>query len=376
MLIKSADDKSKRLALLESLATSPLLDRDQKKWVEEQVWALRIGVQGERDAAFYIDSHFKDAPNHAVLHDLRFDLDGEVTQIDHLVIARSFMFYLLETKNFNGNLRINEHGEFSVRYSSGKTFGIPSPLEQSRRHERALVKILERLGITGRINREPDFRHVVLIHPQGLIERPDARKFDTSNVIKADQFVSWRKRHVEKDLSTLQVLGAMLNLRSADTVREWSEMLVRQHRPENPLALPDFIRPRVPRVSPRSIGIALGAAAGSPEVCTTCGSAISQAESEFCRAHSLKFDGGLYCRAHQVAFKSTGLRSLKATALSASVPPGTAPAAEQANSEAKKRLICATCNARISFPEGRFCWSQSERFGGLQYCREHQKAFA
>jgi len=41
----------------------------------------------------------------------------------------------------------------------------------------------------------------------------------------------------------------------------------------------------------------------------------------------------------------------------------------------KKRLVCATCGAKISYEEGKFCWNQPQRFGGLQYCREHQKAF-
>ena len=33
MLIKSADDKTKRLALLEDLQKSPLLDMHQKEWL-------------------------------------------------------------------------------------------------------------------------------------------------------------------------------------------------------------------------------------------------------------------------------------------------------------------------------------------------------
>jgi len=37
-----------------------------------------------------------------------------------------------------------------------------------------------------------------------------------------------------------------------------------------------------------------------------------------------------------------------------------------------RKLVCATCQAKISFPEGKFCWNQEKRFRGLQYCREHQ----
>jgi hypothetical protein len=40
-----------------------------------------------------------------------------------------------------------------------------------------------------------------------------------------------------------------------------------------------------------------------------------------------------------------------------------------------KKLICAQCREKISFPEGKFGWNHVKRFGGLQYCREHQGLF-
>ena len=62
------------------------------------------GIQGERDSAHYLDGYFKGGANHVVLHDLRFVLDGDVAQIDHLIINRAFGMYLVETKNYAGNL--------------------------------------------------------------------------------------------------------------------------------------------------------------------------------------------------------------------------------------------------------------------------------
>jgi hypothetical protein len=41
-----------------------------------------------------------------------------------------------------------------------------------------------------------------------------------------------------------------------------------------------------------------------------------------------------------------------------------------------KRLICSHCGTKISFPEGKFCWNNSTRFGGNQYCRAHQALFS
>lgn len=61
MLIKSADDKSRRLALLQDLQQSPLLDARQKEWLRVELRNLTAGIRGEREAAFHLDGHYKDA---------------------------------------------------------------------------------------------------------------------------------------------------------------------------------------------------------------------------------------------------------------------------------------------------------------------------
>ena len=126
MLIKSADDKSKRLALLEDLGKSPVLDLHQKEWLRDELRRCKTGIEGERAAAFYLDGHYKDGQNNVLLHDLRFVVDDEVAQIDHLVINRTGYMVLIETKNYGGDLEVNAHGEFTVRYGKER-YGIPSP---------------------------------------------------------------------------------------------------------------------------------------------------------------------------------------------------------------------------------------------------------
>lgn len=174
MLIKHADDKSKRLAFLQELQNSPNLTKTQKDWLHDELWRLRQGIKGEKDAAYYINADYRDDPDCAVLHDLRIVEEGEVAQIDHLLVGRNFMI-LLETKNFTGNVRINAQGEFSVIYPSGKRMGIASPLEQSRRHEKILRKLLDRLGIKARLGASIRMQHLVLFHPQTILQRPDSK---------------------------------------------------------------------------------------------------------------------------------------------------------------------------------------------------------
>lgn len=299
MLIKSADDKSKRLALLEDLQKSPLLDAKQKKWLREELMRCRKGIQGEKESAFYLDSYFKGGENHVLLHDLRLVVDGDVAQIDHMAINRVGHVFLIETKNYAGDLAVNANGEFTVTYDEDH-FGIPSPLEQSLRHERVLAKLMEQLGMVGRMDTKLAFHHVVMLHPKATIQRPDAKAFDTSFLIKADQFPTWHKKFVD-GIGVGSILKGAVNMRSLDTIKEWGEKLKRQHRPVDLLALPDFMQPKAE-------------------------------------------------------------------------PAAVAPA--EADATLAKKLICALCREKIGFSEGKFCWNNAKRFGGLQYCREHQGLIA
>lgn len=312
MLIKSADDKSKRLKLLEDLQKSNVLDKTQRDWLSKQLWNERAGIAGERDAAHYIDNHYRDRNTHAVIHDLRIKLGDEVAQIDHLVISRGMHFYLLETKSFNGSLFINDHGEFSVKYGSDAIYGIPSPLEQSRRHANVLAKLLDQLEIGSRVRSKPHFHHLVLVHPKAQIARP--MNFDTSQVIKADGFATWHEKF-QDTITVGGVLSMLVDMRGAKTLRELAEKIARQHRPSDPLQLPEFMRPNAAvAVLPRAV--------------------------ETVRAISAPV---------------------------AVAPPLEAP---------RKRLICTSCGIKITLQEGRFCWNNERRFGSGQYCREHQSQFS
>jgi len=143
MILKHADDKRQRELQLRALADHPHLDRKASDWARDELLRHQRGVQGERDAAHYLDSYLRDDADRVLMHDLRLVVDGAVAQIDHLILTRGFVVYLLESKNFNGEVRITAQGEFSVRYGSGREYGIESPLEQSRRHEAPLRQLMQ-----------------------------------------------------------------------------------------------------------------------------------------------------------------------------------------------------------------------------------------
>ena len=299
MLVKAADDKTKRLRLLEDLQRSPRLDARQKEWLAKELRATKQGIQGERNAAHYLDNYLGSSKNFMVIHDLRIKVDEEVAQIDHLLVGRAF-FILLETKTFGGDIAVNERGEFSVQYPGEKVYNIPSPFEQSRRHANVLQKLLERLSIRPRTGGRHRMEHVVLVDPSRAVRRPNDKILDTSFLVKADQFPDWHTKWAEKNPGVIELFTTLADVRGQETVKEWAEKIVCQHRPSPQLDLPDFMQPREEQTS--------SSAANAP----------------------------------------------------------TAPAAE------KRKLMCATCGMKISFAEGKFCWNNEHRFGGYQYCREHQ----
>lgn len=366
MLIKSADNKSSRLKLLEDLKQQPL-NKQQGEWLEKELWALRTGIQGEKDAAYYINAEYKDSDHYAILHDLRIEVEGETAQIDHLLIGHYFAF-LFETKNFNGNIDINERGEFTVKYANGKKVGIPSPIEQSYRHERLLLKLFERLDVKSFMGKPLEIHHVVLMSPKAIISRPDSAKFDTANVIKADSLRSWKKKFLDKEASFLQIASltvkmfllkpqVLFNQPNAETIRGYGKRVAHSHKPANLLALPDFMQPR-----PQAENVPQPAVSKQPKMppgCATCGEAVSPAEVRFCRIYKERFDGQLYCREHQQAFPNIRKQDQE------NVP---APAEQAA-------MCCAEpgCDKVLSAAVIAYCTQHAEKFNGKFYCMVHQR---
>lgn len=330
MIIKNADDKSKRIDLLTDLQKSTLLGTRQKDWLRDELMRTKRGMQGEQDAAHYIDSHYKDSELHAVIHDLRLVVDGDVAQIDHLIVNRMLHFFLFETKCFNGELEINDRGEFTMGYAGDRRFGIESPLEQSLRHERILSKALDQLGITGRVGIKPRFHHAVLLHPKAIIRRPEGKRFNSDNIIKADQIDTWRQRYVDQEIGLVQMLASAVNMQSREGLKEMAEMLARQHRRPDLLALPEFMKPRA--ATPALPVSPVRSPAARPEVPAA---AMVSAPPAMPAAPEL-------------------------------------PACPTPPEALRRKLVCATCREKISFAEGKFCWNNEARFGGFQYCRQHQ----
>ena len=115
MIIKRIDSKQREIAELEKLLKVKITPY-QRFLIERELKAMRSGVYGERDSAYYIDFYFGNSRNWAVIHDLRLEHKEQVAQIDHLLINRSFDIYVLESKNYSYKLKISPEGEFHAYY--------------------------------------------------------------------------------------------------------------------------------------------------------------------------------------------------------------------------------------------------------------------
>jgi len=179
----------------------------------------RAGEYAERQMAFYLDRAFRENCNVGVLHDLRISRNGDVSQIDHLLVHRSGAI-IVESKSVSTRVRVNRAGEWE-RWFDGMWFGMPSPVEQARRQANLLKKYLsdnssnllgKLIGIAQKGFGCWRIDVVVAISDAGVIEREPGV---APEVIKAD-LVCDRLLRIIEEQRTSSGVGAALFGRSSD----------------------------------------------------------------------------------------------------------------------------------------------------------------
>lgn len=197
MIWKEADDRESDIAQLEQLHDAA--SDAEKTRIEKQIANIRAGRAGERDAAHFLGREFGESSRMGMLHDLRLELDGEVAQIDHLIIHRyQATAWVLETKNYAGRLTCDEHGDWTV-WSRSNPRDIPSPVNQARRQCELLRRWLQANDITYIQKILP----VVLISPTSSVDR--SKLPADAHVVKSDNFGQWW----QKEADSIGVTGAL-----------------------------------------------------------------------------------------------------------------------------------------------------------------------
>lgn len=310
MLLKSADDKSEQIILLENLSKASNISSASRDKVSAKLGMLKAGTKGERDSAYEIDFYFGKSKNWVVIHDLRLECEGRDAQIDHLLISRFLECYVVETKNYSASIEISEKGEFT-RIDDTRSFGIASPIEQNNKHIDVLRSMFEKLAdkLPKRIGIKlmPEFRNVVLFSKTAQIKRPV--KFDTSAVMKAEQFKSWIDDERNNPNPSIKDFIQVAKVVSSETITDLGLRLVARHKPK----IPDYYS---------EFGL------------TESGLSVQQESKKY-----------------EVA---------------------SAPQINDKTSD--KNNWCASCKAKITERAAKFCWDNKQRFGGRTYCFNCQKA--
>ncbi len=231
MIIKGKDPVDGQIEQLEFLLKANITSA-QKKLIETETKIIKSGIKGENSSAYFLDFHFGETKNWAILHDLRVEHNGQVAQIDHLLINRFLEFYVLESKNYANGMKITEDGDFLIFYA-GRSKAVESPIEQNERHIFLLQKFLnssqdilpKRLGI----RLKPSFKNYVIISPHSKVTRPKKSLLDTSAVIKSDTLYSMIKKQIDEN--SLQTAVMISKIIGQDTLQEFAQNIVLHHKP-------------------------------------------------------------------------------------------------------------------------------------------------
>ena len=230
MLIKPADDRTPDLQALQALAARPDVQSDLRSRIEQEIRNIQSGIRGEQEAAYEIEFHYGQSRNWMSIHDLRLECAGRVAQIDHLLINRVLEVYVCESKRFAEGVAINEQGEFTA-FHNKRAYGVPSPLEQNRRHIAVLESVFKsgqvpppkRLGLTIK----PTLIGLVLVSKTARISRPKAKLDGLDAVLKNDQLKARIDKVIDADNNPL----GFAKLIGSDTLEEFARALASEHRP-------------------------------------------------------------------------------------------------------------------------------------------------
>lgn len=229
MIIKHLDDKSEQMTQLQKL--SRVTSGDVKHRIEQETRTFQAGINGERDSTYLINFHYGKSTRMAVIHDIRFEVDGRVAQIDHVLIHRTLNIFVLETKHFHSGVKITEDGEFLRWNQYAMRFeGMPSPIAQNERHIEVLRDVFSSIELPKRLGLRlsPNFHSLILIDPKARIDRPV--NFDTQNVIKADLLDKVIERTFDKS-GIRDTLGNIARSVSEESLEQICRQLATLHKP-------------------------------------------------------------------------------------------------------------------------------------------------
>ncbi|MEW5990820.1 MAG: nuclease-related domain-containing protein [Chloroflexota bacterium] len=295
-VLKEADSKQPNLDALAALLERSALDGRTRKRLEDEVWAVRAGIQGEREAAYAINFEYADREGYIVIHDLRIERPGRAAQIDHLIINRALDVWVCETKAFSEGVKIDERGHW-YRYGGRFAHGMESPVKQNERHLAVLRELFEsgEVRLPRRVvTIKPNLIPAVLISNNARIDIPKSKRAASAidgldTVIKIEQLVETIHRSID-ERNPVRLIAKVV---SPATILAIGEQLVALHRPMLPDYATRFGLPPTPSSMPA--GVETEVPASRDQSCASCSKPVTPKVAAYSRAHAERFGGRILC---------------------------------------------------------------------------------
>jgi hypothetical protein len=229
------------------------------KLVEDEIRCIKAGINGEEQLLYELkNSHIP----MFILRDLCLDEDGMFAQIDFVIITRK-LFFIIESKDLQGNIEIDSNGNFirTMQYdNSFREEGIYSPITQNQHHldllrhirqknRNFLMKKLVKLFFNC-FNRSV----IVLTNSQTILNAKKAPKKILDKVVRADQLIEYIKKEESKSI----VPGE-----SEAVMHQFAQKFLSMHKKQNKDYAQEYLN-KVTKIT--SI-----ATEDNPPICSICG---------------------------------------------------------------------------------------------------------
>lgn len=191
--------------LIDLIELKEKVKSEKIEYIERDIELLKTGIQGEKNVYFELKNSFIPM---ICLHDVRIQDADYVAQLDFVVITAQFVM-ILETKKLNGDIYINESGDFirSIKNRYGKVIkkeGIYSPILQNDRHIRIVKNMLVKEGL---IKTFPVISGVVIANPKSIVNKNKASKKIKDEIFRYDQLtdvIKGKIKHYIKDIDIFE----------------------------------------------------------------------------------------------------------------------------------------------------------------------------
>lgn len=190
---------------------------EQEKYEGKQnqynINCVKKGRYGE-SKILYTLSHIENVPMY-IMYDIKLQYENFKAQIDFIIVTKK-MIYIIEAKDLNGNIDIENDGTFT-RIFGRKKSGIKNPLTQNNDHEKVVKLILKKEKINDKVT-----SLVVLTNDDSHIHFKRGANEYKNKIFRNDKFEEnlikmEQKKHIVRQEERIQyICDALLKYRIED----------------------------------------------------------------------------------------------------------------------------------------------------------------